>query len=157
MAPERDEIAESGSADAMPPVDTGLEEAIPEAGRDRQGRSTFKRNCLLAILLLFLLGGVLDGFAPPQRLPLPLIGIPVSVAALCWCIRDAKEHGDRIRYPLRGLIFILVPAGVGVYLLSRRRIGSLLKAVGFSIIVTLAGGVAYMITYRLYWGGWPDT
>lgn len=156
MTPERDEIAESASADATPPVDTGLKDTIPEARRGRQVRSTFRRNCLLVILVLFLLGGVFDALARPERLPLPLIGIPVSVAALCWCIRDAEEHGDRIGYPLRGLILILVPAGVGVYLLSRRRIGSFLKAVGFFVIVTLAGGVADMITHRLHRGEWPD-
>jgi hypothetical protein len=118
-------------------------------------RGRGKRVCLLIILAVPALAGVVDALIYPKEMPGLLLAVPFAIATLSWCIQDANERADRIGYPLRALILFLAPLGVSIYFLSRRRIGSFLKAAAFAVVAIVVSALAYSIAYRWYWHEWP--
>jgi hypothetical protein len=105
--------------------DQNLEEQVFSATVGRAKRAsaslrTRKRRCLIALLLIFMLVGVIDPFVKEGSRMELLLDLPVAGVILMWCLYDAAERSFPLSLLMRIVIFGFALVGVPIYLFRTR-------------------------------------
>lgn len=139
MEPESPLQPEPSTADALQDgVDTA-DDLVTRRARRR------KRWCVGLVFLIFAGLGVAEGVAEiPGELD-PAFGVVVALLAFIWCRTDAAQHGDRPGTILLLLVILVAPVGLTIYLLSRRRIATVLKGMGTAVALVLIASTTFAL------------
>jgi hypothetical protein len=128
------------------------EEGIVAQQQRRLRCRRLKRRCVWVFTAVLLLAGIVDGIVPVRGLLDIAMGTVLGLTCLAWCGHDANLHRRRTALPIKLLVIVLIPVGLGLYFVLRRRWRSLLKAFALGIVLTVSSALLSAISFRVCYG-----
>ena len=132
--------------------------ADPETARhfrvERYGR--YKRIAFCVAAGLFILETLAEAVGGANAKGMQMLGsLAIGGAAYAWSLSDAVLHERRVGKWLAVLTFLMAPVGLFLYLAGQKRWRSVLKLLGFGVLVFAFAALAECLGFRLrhgYWG-----
>lgn len=97
-----------------------------------------KRRILMLLLAYSAIVGVVSCFLPLEDRALAfIVGLPLLILGISWCLTDAAERDDRIGRLMTIILVLIFIVGLPIYLLQTRGIGAF-KSLGWTLLIVAA-------------------
>lgn len=114
-----------------------------------QRRAKHSANKHRILILLLVYSGVIGAAVSfvPENNPMAevLIGMPLLILGVAWCVTDAAERGRRIGFIMKLLLILLFIIGLPVYLFRTRGTGAF-KSLGWILLLVAAMSACSIIS-----------